>query len=127
MEPIELVALTVAIIILIKVIAMIAFPKHMMKWAKRYFKKSGWHSYWSWLWLIVFLGVAYIVFTNVPISHIVATLFLFSLYLHFAVFLVFPKDIIKLTEHALKDPGKLWLAISFSLIIAMFTIYAVLF
>jgi hypothetical protein len=127
MEPIELVALAVAITIIIKIIAMIAFPKHMRKMVKSYFSKKGWHNYWSWIWLFIFLGLAYLIFTTVPVSHITATLFLFGMYLHLAVFLVFPKDVRKLTEHALKDPGKLWLAISFSLFIAIITIYAVLF
>ena len=127
MEPIELIALTVAIIIIVKVIMLIAFPKHMRKVTKAYFSKKGWHNYWSWIWLFIFLGLAYLIFTTVPISHIIATFFLFAMYMHVAVFLVFPKDIQKLTEHALKHPEKLWLAISFSLIIAIFTIYAILF
>lgn len=126
MELIEIVALALAVIIIVKVLMLIAFPRHFRKFIADYFRKTGWHNYWSWICLVLFLTVAYVVFTAVPISHIVAALFLFSLYLHFAIFLAFPSDLRQLAEHAMKDPKRLWLAISTSLIIAVFTIYAIL-
>ncbi len=126
LAPIEIVALVVAAIIFIKVISLLVFPKHFEKFVKSYFSKTGWQNYWSYILFGLFLIVAYVVFTAVPISHIAATFFLFGLYMHFAIFLVFPKDLKQLTQHVIRNPGKFWLAISVSLIIAVVTIFAIL-
>ena len=119
MNSLEIISLIFAVLVILKILLLWINPKWMTTIINKF---SKWRNGMVGVILIFTAIVGYFVFANLTVVQVVPGILL-GTFLMGMVFLIFPKNYVRMAKEVLKERKKLWVPFLLWIILAVWTLY----